>query len=307
MNQLFLFNTASIFKVTGDSAERYLQGRCTQNISSMSSGDSCFALILTPQGRVEGMFNLYKQEKNIFYLIVPSFLGQEDKESFIKSFLKYKVADQVFLEDLSENLRLVLASSEEGASCFSEEIKKSYDIIASPVVDFKTLNLTTKFHYFIFSKKSNEIFFDQDSESLREKFSFASSDRFDYFRINAGLPVFNKDVTTSTIATDLPLDSFVSKNKGCYAGQEVVEMATARGKPNKRFVLLSSNQKIEGSNVFNKDQLVGSMTSIASDSDRYVALGYVKNKEYDGGFSSGVLNEDNTVSSLRDVDLKFLS
>jgi aminomethyltransferase len=35
------------------------------------------------------------------------------------------------------------------------------------------------------------------------------------------------------------VEELVSFNKGCYAGQEVVEMATARGRPNRQLVKFS--------------------------------------------------------------------
>jgi tRNA-modifying protein YgfZ len=55
-------------------------------------------------------------------------------------------------------------------------------------------------------------------------------------RIEAGLPRYGIDVSEDHFPFEANLDSAISYTKGCYAGQEVVARASARGHANKRLV-----------------------------------------------------------------------
>ena len=55
-------------------------------------------------------------------------------------------------------------------------------------------------------------------------------------RIEAGLPRYGVDVSEDHFPFEANLDSAISYTKGCYAGQEVVARAHARGHANKRLV-----------------------------------------------------------------------
>ena len=55
-------------------------------------------------------------------------------------------------------------------------------------------------------------------------------------RIEAGLPRYGVDVSEDNFPFEANLDSAISYTKGCYAGQEVVARASARGHANKRLV-----------------------------------------------------------------------
>jgi folate-binding protein YgfZ len=66
----------------------------------------------------------------------------------------------------------------------------------------------------------------------------------DIRRVEAGLPRYGADVGEDYFPFEANLDRVISYTKGCYAGQEVVARANARGHANKRLVGLRLAGKV---------------------------------------------------------------
>jgi folate-binding protein YgfZ len=288
-----------IFKITGPDAIRYLQGRCTQNIKTISNGEARWSFILSPQGKIEGKFYLRITDDGC--LIVVDVVSKEAREEFLTSLFRFKVADQVFAEDLSESHQVMTFFSMDS---ISETItsKLPENFYFPSLISRGSLNCLDV----VIEKGST-----YDLSFLQEDCDEVDAAHFERMRIEAGFPLQEKDITSSIFAPDLPLDTYVSFNKGCYAGQEVVEMATARGRPNRVFV------KIEGSDALSSDsdlilffkkegedssKKAGFITSLVSrDPDPgFVALGFIKSafSEEKGEFFLGQDENGATLVSL---------
>jgi len=73
---------------------------------------------------------------------------------------------------------------------------------------------------------------------------------------------FGVDVDEKTLAAEVALDESVSFKKGCYPGQEVVEMSISRGRPNRSLELFTTKAKVVvGSEVQAGEKSVGKITS----------------------------------------------
>jgi folate-binding protein YgfZ len=292
-----------IFKITGPDTIRYLQGRCTQNIKTISNGESRWSFILSPQGKIEGKFYLRINEDGC--LIVVDVVSKEAREEFLKSLFRFKVADQVFAEDLSDSHQVMTFYSK--------------DSISETIIS----NLPDNFYYPSLISRGSLNCLDvviekgstHDLSFLKMNCDKVDTLHFERMRIEAGFPLQEKDITSSIFAPDLPLATYVSFNKGCYAGQEVVEMATARGRPNRVFVKIEGSETLSSSSdllVFFKKEgedspkKAGFVTSIVSnDPDPgFVALGFIKSvfSEEKGEF---ILGQDETGATL--VSLSFVS
>src|SRR5687767_3297949 len=64
----------------------------------MTPGDTCYAFLLTPQGRIQADLYLWCREEDFLIDTEP-----ELREKVRQHILKYKVADQVELEDVTES------------------------------------------------------------------------------------------------------------------------------------------------------------------------------------------------------------
>lgn len=101
-------------------------------------------------------------------------------------------------------------------------------------------------------------------------------------RLVTGEPTIGRELTEKTMATDIDVAGYVSFNKGCYTGQEPVEMSTARGRPNRALV----HFYIEGEAALSPEAKIepnGSVTSslFVAQLKRTFGLGFVKYDQRD--------------------------
>lgn len=100
---------------------------------------------------------------------------------------------------------------------------------------------------------------------------------FDFLRIEAGLPRFGHEITQDYIPLEANLWDDISFHKGCYIGQEIIARMDSRGKLAKQLVRLQAEQPLEtGAAITANGRKVGTLTSVATGPDGYVALGFVK-------------------------------
>src|SRR6476660_8538713 len=81
----------------GRDRARFLHNLTTNEIKKMVPGDSCYAFVLTPQGRIVGDVSLLCRPDDLLLDTEP-----ELREKVRLHILKYKVADQVELEDVTD-------------------------------------------------------------------------------------------------------------------------------------------------------------------------------------------------------------
>ncbi|HEY2030200.1 MAG TPA: hypothetical protein VGH20_13430 [Myxococcales bacterium] len=97
------------------------------------------------------------------------------------------------------------------------------------------------------------------------------------FRIGLGIPVFGKDLDEETTPIEAGLDRMISFGKGCYVGQEVVAMATFRGRVAWNLVRLEveGDAPAPGTRLDAQRGAKGRVTSSTRIGSRSVLLGYV--------------------------------
>jgi len=101
----------------------------------------------------------------------------------------------------------------------------------------------------------------------------------DALRIEAGYPVFGRDMTGDTIPLEAGIESTaISFTKGCYVGQEIVIRVLHRGggRVARKLVGLRIDGAAQpGSRILVGDRDVGFVTSVAESSTGVIGLGYV--------------------------------
>jgi folate-binding protein YgfZ len=283
MTNTFIYSWKNIglFNISGTDAERYLQGRLTQDIKSLEFNKSKLSLILTPQGKIEGKFCITKKN-NDFLILTDPFQTTESKELFLKSLLKFKVADQLEIEDLS-NSALSFSIIFENEEFLLPKILKIKEFLNENSVEF----------HFFKSIRANLNSFDficfDCSESIIETISnlvlleVITEEFFLFLRIQASFPLMEVEIDSSILAPDIPITEYISNTKGCYAGQEVVEMATARGRANRKLIQFNSNDLVTPTVPcaffsVNENIEVGFITSYSNYKGQFLSLGFIKTK-----------------------------
>jgi folate-binding protein YgfZ len=101
----------------------------------------------------------------------------------------------------------------------------------------------------------------------------ADPDELEALRIEAGTPVWGKELDETILPAEAGLDeTHVSFTKGCYPGQEPIARLHYRGRPNRRLRVLEVEDARPGDEIFLGEKAVGRVTSAVPG----IALGYVR-------------------------------
>ncbi len=277
---------APLLQLSGADVVRYLHGRITQDVKGLSEAGVARSLLLTPQGRILGHFYLAKPreiEPAASILIVSDPIAPEATEQFIKDLMQFKVADQVTATPLHSTHSLITIQGPESAKvvttvCGQQALVKAntatrvdWEGSSLLVVNFSRTSSNEGFDIVV-SKEKKQLLVD----ALLAAGGIAGDEAtLDLLRIEAGRPRFGIDLNESVFGPEMGVSEVVSFTKGCYAGQEMVEMATARGRPNRKFILgeLNTAKKtaettnlLPGAEVLNFESgaKVGEVTSVAA-------------------------------------------
>ncbi len=262
-------------KIEGRDRERYLQGRITQDVKNLPEGESRQSLILSPQGKIEGKFSFSKLEDGFLLLVevAESLL----LETFIKSLFRFKVADDVVATDLSSDLCVYTLYSQEEISLETKDELESSGVILRELKRGSLFCIDLICRISLSDKDLHDI--------LNLDSSLDESNQYDLARIKAGYPLVGREILENTLGPDIELKSYVSFKKGCYAGQEVIEMSIARGRPNRALVKIEADGAFpEGFDMKFYDQSlennVGFVSSYFFDIElnKSFALGFIKTK-----------------------------
>lgn len=241
-----------VFKVTGKDARRYLNNRLSNDLRSLQSGSSILAGALTPQGRVEGLFTVYVQENDTFYLA-----GDGGERQLLFAALgRYIVADRVSIVDCSSE---ALVGHIVGSS--SVNPPEGALLLASPRKRFEREGMD----FLIVASSIGEV-----TERLRQALgSPLSREAYDIERFRAGFVQYPSEVDDTVILTEAGLRDAVSFQKGCYVGQEVIERSDAIGKLPRsieRIVFDGSTSLATSASILGADQRpIGKVISVIPD------------------------------------------
>jgi folate-binding protein YgfZ len=135
------------------------------------------------------------------------------------------------------------------------------------------------------------------------------TEALEVLRIEAGVPLFGRDMSEETIPIEANLLEAISYTKGCYIGQEVIARIDARGHVNRKLVgllLEGSTLPQHGARIDTPEREVGWITSTAFSLalQQPIALGYVRREAFTTGTRLQVQANGTTVQATV-VDLPF--
>lgn len=269
LTEAAVFNCSSpfIFSISGADATRYLQGRITQTVVGLKPGDCTETLLLSPQGKIQGKLLLLVRESD--YLALTFGLNKEARSELLKALFLFRVADQVEAVEQDELGTLLVIGPNAQAHVERVTTNSSHLFVNSNYKIPQYLIVDTQGNLKSIQSKLNEL-------------PLGTEDDYQLVRIYRGEPLPSVDITEKIIATDIPHRSMISFDKGCYAGQEVVEMSVARGRPNRRFVKITSAGNAPftpGDEITASEKKVGfiSSSSCLVEENKVLSLGFIKN------------------------------
>jgi aminomethyltransferase len=198
----------------GRDRARFLHNLTTANVKAMLPGESCYAFSLTPQGRIVGDLDLLCRPDDFLIDTEP-----ELREKLRLHISKYKVADQVELEDVTDSTAAIAV---EGPNA------------PSPTAGLQTAPFTATGQpgYRIYCAPEEKPAVIASLEAAGVVAATAGDARL--VRIENGKPRYGEDILETTLPQESNQMHGVAFNKGCYLGQEIVERIRARGHVNKQ-------------------------------------------------------------------------
>jgi folate-binding protein YgfZ len=125
-----------------------------------------------------------------------------------------------------------------------------------------------------------------------EELDAPSADELEPLRIEAGTPVWGRELDETILPAEAGLDeTHVSFTKGCYPGQEPIARLHYRGHPNRQLSVLEVAEASPGDEIHLGEKVVGRITSAVPGR----ALGYVRREVPD----NAVLRVGSAAARLR--------
>jgi folate-binding protein YgfZ len=247
----------------GRDRARLLHNITSNEVKKMVPGDSCYAFVLNPQGRIQA--DLY------LLCLADHFLIDTDpglREKVHQHIRRYIIADQVELEDVSAQTASIGVEGPAAA-----ELK-----LAPGDYTIAPFTITGQPGYRIYCAAASKAALVAQLESAGAK--PATDDDARLVRIENGKPLYGEDIRDTTLPQETQQMQAISFTKGCYLGQEIVERIRAQGRVNKRLERLELDAA-EPPAPGTKLQVDGRDAEITSSVysphfDKVIALAYVR-------------------------------
>lgn len=127
----------------------------------------------------------------------------------------------------------------------------------------------------------------------KEGYELLSEAEFHHRRVRCGFPWYGIDLDDSNLPQEADRDEIaVSFTKGCYLGQETVARLDALGQVQKKLVRWSLvGTPDAGTKLAVGEKIVGRLTSVVSDENQSLAIGFARRSHFESGSTASATIE----------------
>ncbi|MDD7804465.1 MAG: hypothetical protein PUP46_02620 [Endozoicomonas sp. (ex Botrylloides leachii)] len=275
--QVCVLSDQTIIIASGCDTVRFLQGQLTCNIATLAPMKQTVGTVCTPRGRMYSTFTI--GNANTHYLLR---MHKGVAENFITGLGKYAV---FYKSELSRPAESYICLGLAGSNI--EHALQSLDLKLPDTTSFmkadagwllKTAHLDNSYEWWIPAAELPRIW-----EKLIPHFSPTGETFWRQRRIAAVIPEVKPEIVEKYIPQDLNLPSlgYVSFQKGCYTGQEIVARMQNLGQQKKRtysITITGTNKVAANAKLLDeKGKTIGEiLESVAIAHDKYEALAVLK-------------------------------
>lgn len=227
--------SVAVIRVTGSDAASFLQGQCSADLTKTNN---VHALWLNRKGRVLAHTLITKEADQSFLILCPH-LSAEDVIAVMSSNL---IADDVTLSDETSQWKTGIVWGD-ALPNFESGIR----FWPSARTSFESWQV-------LFPK-------DMSMEANESDISFIEKNR-----IESGIPSVPEDCGANEFPQECGLDDWVSYNKGCYLGQEVMARIQSMGSLRRSLRQISATQALRADTELKSPEsgkIVGTMKSFS--------------------------------------------
>ncbi len=299
--------------VSGSDRASYLQGLFTNDIAALAAGAGCYSAYLTAQGRMISDVFVYELG-DVILLSLPSV---DTKNTVLAKLDQFIFSEDVQLGDVTDAFAQIAVVGPDAPRIVSALLGERMERLAE-LREHGCLRGTIDGGPAIVTRvmDTGEPGFDLYVEHGRRAslqaalanagVEDADATTADVLRVEAGVPVFHRDMDEETIPLEAGIESrAISMSKGCYVGQEVIVRVLHRGhgRVARKLVGLKIDGDVvpaDGTAITSANKEAGTVTSavrsIALDSP--VALAYLQREFLEPGTSVSVAGMPAVVTSL---------
>jgi tRNA-modifying protein YgfZ len=223
--------------VSGPDRASYLQGLLTNDVAALTAGAGCYAAYLTPQGRM--IADLFVYELGGAMLLV---VAGRVKDAMLARLDRFVFTEDVTLADATDSLGEIAIVGPAAADVLSRVSGNITAAQLTALAEYGSLRVdvagraATVTRVVDTGEPGFEIYVERalvpELQSRLAELGAAAIDAetADALRLEAGIPVFGRDMDEETIPLEAGIESrAISFTKGCYVGQEVIVRVMHRG------------------------------------------------------------------------------
>ena len=251
IKNIYILEDRGILFINGDDTKEFLQNLITNDVNKVSDTNSCFASLLTPQGKFLFDFIIVKH-KNGYFIDCE----KKQADNLFKQLSIYKLRSKVEIMNLSNEFVVASFSYEKFIS-----FKESKDILGHT-----------------FKYREDPILLDPRNKMLGgrliinleklylsiKKLDLKSSEPIEYYKYSHALGIPQKDMSKLNnklfgIECNFEELNGIDFRKGCYVGQENTSRIKLKDKLSKRLlpINLIKGELKEGDIIFNDKHEIG--------------------------------------------------
>lgn len=250
----------AVLILRGDDAGEFLNGQVSNDVASLVDGESRYALLLTPKGKLRADLRIARDGDETLIVCSPEHLPivQEVIE-------KFRIGYFFSVEDATGEWALFELLGEE-----------ALDPVDCMPETFVPLESPLGMDMLVAADEADLV----EDSILSCGFDELEDDDHDVARVLAGVPVFGAELDENTFPAEAALERrAVSFEKGCYVGQETVARMHYKGKPNRHLRILRSESRLTPGAEITGDEgrVLGKVgTSVASADGAPAALAILR-------------------------------
>jgi folate-binding protein YgfZ len=276
--------------VSGRDRASYLQGLLTNDIVALKAGEGCYTAYLTAQGRMIADMWVYE----LGDVILLSTAG-EVKDVVLAKLDQFIFSEDVQLGDVTQTFSQIAVVGPESTRMVDGLVGGEHAERLAALSEHANIRAAIEGQPAIVTRISDtgapgfDLYVERaQAASVTARLMAAGAveadrDTAEALRVEAGIPLFHRDMDEETIPLEAGIESrAISLTKGCYVGQEVIIRVLHRGhgRVAKKLVGLlidDGSPPPPGSMVSAADRDVGHVTSsvVSPALGRPIALGYV--------------------------------
>ncbi|MBJ7458532.1 MAG: folate-binding protein YgfZ [Thermoleophilaceae bacterium] len=214
-----------VLVLRGDDAGEFLNGQVTNDVGSLADGESRYALLLTPKGKMRA--DMWVARDGDETLVVTSATHLPVIQHTVDAF---RIGYFFSTEDATGEFVLV--------KVIGPGARDAVDAISIPVVELES---PMGVDALVESGEAAALLAQLRGAGLSE----LTSDQYRTARVEYAVPAFGTELNDETFPAEASLESrAVSFDKGCYVGQETVARMHWKGRPNRHLRILRSAEPL---------------------------------------------------------------